>query len=156
MNDAMQAGNGSDSPKDAKNGGAGEVIELDAERFGDLIPHHPFAIVDFWAPWCAPCRAFAPVFSEAAKRHPEILFAKVNTEDEQGIASHFNIRSIPTLMIFRENVVIFSQPGALSSGALEEVLRAATELDMAAVHREMQEQEQTEQPRHEGEPGSNG
>src|SRR4051794_20457855 len=119
----------------------GEVVELDADRFGELIPNHRFAIVDFWAPWCAPCRAFAPVFAEAAKRHPEILFAKVNTEQEQGIAGHFNIRSIPTLMIFRENVVIFSQAGALSAGALEQVLTSAGELDMAAVHRELAEQE---------------
>ena len=120
---------------------AGEVVELDAERFGALIPNHPFAIVDFWAPWCAPCRSFAPVFADAAKRHPEILFAKVNTEQEQGIAGHFNIRSIPTLMIFRENVVIFSEAGALSSGALEQVLRAAGELDMAAVHRDVAQQQ---------------
>ena len=120
---------------------AGEVVELNADRFGELIPNHPFAIVDFWAPWCAPCRAFAPVFAEAAKRHPENLFAKVNTEDEQGIAGHFNIRSIPTLMIFRENVVIFSQAGALSAGALEQVLKSAGELDMAAVHRELAEQQ---------------
>ena len=125
---------------------AGAVVELDAERFGELIPNHPFAIVDFWAPWCAPCRAFAPVFGEAAKRHPEILFAKVNTEEEQGIAGHFNIRSIPTLMIFRENVVIFSQAGALSAGALEQVLQAAGELDMASVHRELAEQQTAPDP----------
>ncbi|MEP7208088.1 MAG: thioredoxin family protein [Casimicrobiaceae bacterium] len=117
---------------------AGEVIELDSERFGQIIPDHRFAIIDFWAPWCAPCRAFAPVFTEAAKRHPDVLFAKVNTEDEQALAGHFNIRSIPTLMIFRDNVVIFSQAGALSAGSLEQVLTAARELDMDAVRREIE------------------
>jgi thioredoxin 1 len=118
--------------------GTGEVIELDTDAFGQTIPNHPFAIVDFWAPWCAPCRAFAPVFAQAAKKHPEILFAKVNTEDEQGLAGHFNIRSIPTLMVFRENVIVFSQPGALSASALEQVIQGASELDMNDVRREVE------------------
>ncbi|MEO5699505.1 MAG: thioredoxin family protein [Casimicrobiaceae bacterium] len=130
---------------------AGEVVELDAARFGALIPSHRFAIIDFWAPWCAPCRAFAPVFTEAAKRHPDLLFAKVNTEDEQALAGHFNIRSIPTLMIFRENVVIFSQAGALSAGSLEEVLAAARGLDMDEVRREIEAGES-----HEAAPGATG
>lgn len=124
------------SPSDAP--APGQVVELDAERFGALIPGHRFAIVDFWAPWCAPCRAFAPVFTEAAQRHPDVLFAKVNTQDEQALAGHFNIRSIPTLMIFRENVVIFSQAGALSAGSLEQVLAAARALDMDEVRREIE------------------
>ncbi len=80
---------------------AASVLELTEENFATSIDDHPFAVVDFWAPWCAPCRAFAPTFAAAAAKHPDVLFAKVNTEDQQGIGAHFNIRSIPTLMIFR-------------------------------------------------------
>ena len=119
---------------------AGEVVELDTDAFSSTIPNHPFAVVDFWAPWCAPCRAFAPTFAQAAKKHPQVLFAKVNTEDEQGLASHFNIRSIPTLMVFRENVIVFSQPGALSAGALDQVIKAVSELDMDDVRRQLEAQ----------------
>jgi len=119
---------------------AGEVVELDTDGFSSTIPNHPFAVVDFWAPWCAPCRAFAPTFAQAAKKHPQVLFAKVNTEDEQGLASHFNIRSIPTLMVFRDNVIVFSQPGALSAGALDQVIKAVSELDMDDVRRQLEAQ----------------
>jgi thioredoxin 1 len=115
----------------------GTVLELDADRFGELIPRHAFAIVDFWAPWCAPCRAFAPVFKNAAEKHPGVLFAKVNTEQEQALAAHFNIRSIPMLMVFRDSVIVFAQAGALGEAALEQVIGAAAALDMAAVKREM-------------------
>jgi thioredoxin len=113
------------------------VVELTKETFARSIEGSPFAVVDFWAPWCGPCRAFAPVFADAATRHPEVLFAKVNTEQEQDIAAHFNIRSIPTLMIFRDNIIVFAQPGALSAGALDRVLEAAKNLDMDAVRREV-------------------
>src|SRR3954471_2991137 len=101
--------------------GTGEVVELNSEAFGSTIPNHPFAIVDFWAPWCAPCRAFAPVFAAAAARHADALFAKVNTEAEQEMAAQFGIRSIPTLMIFRDNIIVYSEAGALGAGALEQV-----------------------------------
>src|SRR5205814_9268830 len=84
---------------------ARSVVELDAARFDATIAGCPFAVVDFWAPWCAPCRAFAPVFAAAAARHPDILFAKINTEDERELAAQFNIRSIPTLMIFRDDII---------------------------------------------------
>ncbi len=116
----------------------GAVLELTTERFGELIPNHPFAVVDFWAPWCAPCRAFAPVFEKAAQSHPEVLFAKVNTEEQQELAGHFNIRSIPTLMVFRDSIIVFAQPGALSGGALEQVIGAAAQLDMDQVRREIE------------------
>lgn len=125
------------SPSDA----APTVLELDAPAFTARIGGHPFAIVDFWAPWCAPCRAFAPVFEATAARHPDILFAKVNTEQQQEIAAHFGIRSIPTLMVFREDIVIFAQPGALPASALEEVIAAARALDMDEVRREIAAQE---------------
>jgi thioredoxin 1 len=119
---------------------AGTVVELDAGRFGTAIDGHPFAVVDFWAPWCAPCRAFAPVFATAAARHPDVLFAKVNTQDEQQLAAHFAIRSIPTLMIFRDNIIVYAEPGALPAAALEQVLAAARALDMDAVRRDVDAQ----------------
>ena len=117
------------------------VVELTKDSFAQSIDGRPFAVVDFWAPWCGPCRAFAPVFAAAAGSHPDLLFAKVNTEDEQELAAYFHIRSIPTLMIFRDNFIVFAQPGALSAAALEEVLGATLALDMDAVRRDVSAQE---------------
>jgi thioredoxin len=117
---------------------AKSILELTSDNFAKSIDDHPLAIVDFWAPWCAPCRAFAPVFAAAAARHPDALFAKVNTEDQQEIAAQFGIRSIPTLMIFRDNIIVFSEAGALGTGALEHVLAAAKALDMEAVRRSIE------------------
>ena len=113
------------------------VVELNKDNFVSSIDGHPFAVLDFWAPWCAPCRAFAPVFAAARERHPEVLFAKVNTEEQQQLAAHFHIRSIPTLMVFRDNIIVFAQAGALSAGALDQVLDAAKALDMDAVRQEV-------------------
>ncbi|MDQ6619855.1 MAG: thioredoxin family protein [Pseudomonadota bacterium] len=126
-----------DAPATDAASSAGTVVEFDSAAFARTIPNHTFAIVDFWAPWCAPCRAFAPVFAQSAMKHPEILHAKVNTEAEQELAGHFNIRSIPMLMVFRENVIVFSQAGALSGAALEQVIKGASELDMDQVRREL-------------------
>ena len=116
---------------------AGTVATLDSAQFAASIPGHPFAIVDFWAPWCAPCRSFAPVFEAAAARHPDILFAKVDTEAQPDVAGHFSIRSIPTLMVFRDSIVVFAEAGALPPAALERVVAAARALDMDEVRREI-------------------
>jgi thioredoxin len=124
----------------------GTVADLDAKQFAERIAGHPLAVVDFWAPWCAPCRAFAPLFEAAAARHPDILFAKINTEEQQEVAAHFGIRSIPTLMIFRDSIVVYAEPGALPASALDEVLTAARALDMDEVRREIAAQDAAAAP----------
>ena len=120
------------------------VVELTKENFEQVVTGNPTVIVDYWAPWCGPCRSFAPVFERVAEKHPDIVFAKVNTEAEPEIAGHFQIRSIPTLMIFRDKVIIFAQPGALPQGALEEIIEKAKAVDMEEVRREIAAQEAAE------------
>ena len=131
---------------DPKPAAASGVVELTRDNFAESINDQPFAVVDFWAPWCGPCRAFAPVFAAAAEKHPDIRFAKVDTEAQQELAANFNIRSIPTLMIFRDNVIVFAEAGALSAGAFDRVLDAAKALDMDAVRREIDAQTKTGTP----------
>lgn len=113
------------------------VIDLNEENFEQTILDNDFVIIDYWAPWCGPCRGFAPVFEAASDKHPDIVFAKVNTEEQQGIAAHFQIRSIPTLMIFREKVIIYAQPGAMPAGGFDELIARAREVDMAKVHEDI-------------------
>ena len=121
------------------------TIELNQENFEKVVAGDKTVIVDFWAPWCGPCRGFAPVFEAAAEQHPDIVFAKLNTDDEQAIAGHFNIRSIPTLMVFREKVIVFSQAGALRAPQLEQVIEDVKKLDMAKVHAEIAQAEASQQ-----------
>ena len=117
------------------------VVELTKDSFEKTVTDNDFVIVDFWAPWCGPCRSFAPVFENVSEDNPDIVFAKVNTEEQQEIAAHFQIRSIPTLMIFREKVIIFSEAGALPEGAFRDLVTKAGELDMAEVRKQIEEQQ---------------
>ncbi|MGZ5037537.1 MAG: thioredoxin [Usitatibacter sp.] len=117
------------------------VVELTKDNFEQVITSNPTVIVDYWAPWCGPCRGFAPVFECVAEQNPDAVFAKVNTDEEQEIAAHFQIRSIPTLMVFRDQIIVFSQPGALPQGALEQVVTKAKELDMDEVRAQIGKQE---------------
>ena len=117
------------------------VVELTKENFERVVTSNPTVIVDYWAPWCGPCRGFAPVFEKVSEQHPDVVFAKVNTDEQQEIAAHFQIRSIPTLMVFRDQIIVFSQPGALPQGAFEQVVARAKELDMDEVRKQVQAQE---------------
>ena len=113
------------------------TIELTKENFNETIENHDVVIVDFWAPWCGPCRMFAPTFEAVSEQHPNVVFAKLNTEDHQELAASFNIRSIPTLMVFREKIIVFSQAGMLPKAGFEQVVQKSLELDMVKVHAEI-------------------
>ena len=117
------------------------IVALSKDNFEQVVTGNDMVVVDFWAPWCGPCRAFAPTFEAAAARHENVVFAKVNTDEEPEIGQAFNIRSIPTLMFFRENVVIYSEAGALPPAGLEGMLSKAKELDMEEVMRQIAQQE---------------
>lgn len=116
------------------------TIDLTQDNFEDVIQKNPLVLVDFWAPWCGPCRAFAPVYEAASEQHKDVVFAKVNTEEQQNLGAMFQIRSIPTLMLFREQVILFAQPGSLPGPALDEILAKAKALDMEMVRKEIAEQ----------------
>lgn len=118
------------------------TTDITAQTFEETIEKNDIVIVDFWAEWCGPCKSFAPIYDEVSEKHDDIVFGKIDTEAEQELAGHFQIRSIPTLMIFREQVVLFSQPGMLNAAQLEEVIGKVKEVDMKKVHEEIANQEQ--------------
>jgi thioredoxin len=117
------------------------TVELTQENFESVVTGNDIVIIDFWAPWCGPCRGFAPVFEKASETHGEVVFAKVNTEEQPEIAQEFQIRAIPTLMAFREKVILFSNPGALTAGQFDQLVNQIKEIDMAKVHAEIAERE---------------
>jgi thioredoxin 1 len=118
------------------------TVELTLESFEGSINGNDIVLVDFWAPWCGPCRQFAPVYESMSERYPEVVFAKVNTEEQRELAHHFQIRSIPTLMVFREQIIVFAQPGALPPAALADIVEKVRALDMELVRKDIAEAQQ--------------
>ena len=121
------------------------TIDVTETTFGETLAANDIVLVDFWADWCGPCKQFAPTYAASSEQHQDVVFAKVDTEAEQQLSAAAGIQSIPTLMAFREGVLVFSQPGALPPAALEQVVTAVKALDMTDVHRQVAEQKAAQQ-----------
>jgi len=111
------------------------VVEATRDNIESLVEDNEIVIFDFWAPWCGPCRQFAPIFEAASEKYPDVVFAKVNTEEEREIAAHFSIRSIPTIMVFRDAMLVFAQPGSIPENAIDELIEKVRDLDMDEVRK---------------------
>jgi thioredoxin 1 len=117
------------------------TIEITKENFEEIVTKNSMVILDFWAAWCGPCKAFAPAFEAASEKYPDVVFGKINTEAQQELAGHFQIRSIPNVMLFRDQIVLFSQPGAMPAAGIDSVIEQAKALDMDKVRAEIAEAE---------------
>jgi thioredoxin 1 len=117
------------------------TVELTADNFQQTVDDNDIVLLDFWAAWCGPCRTFGPIYEKVSDQHEDIVFGKVDTEDQQELAAQFGIRSIPTLAILRDNVLLFSQPGVVPAEGLEDLISQVRELDMDEVHREIAERQ---------------
>ena len=120
------------------------TIELTGENFEQSVAENDTLFVDFWASWCGPCRQFAPTYEAASEANPDMTFGSVNTEEQRALSAGFQVTSIPTLMVFREGIRVFSQPGALPPAALDQLIKAVRDLDMEDVRRQLAEQESAE------------
>jgi thioredoxin 1/thioredoxin 2 len=122
------------------------TLEVTSASFKDFIEQEGIVLLDWWAPWCGPCRAFGPIYEQAAEKNPDIRFGKINTDEQQELAQAFEVRSIPTLMVFRDKILLYAQPGSLPAAALDEILEKVRELDMNEVRKKIDDAEKASPP----------